>query len=186
MIESPPNFSSVSLVVSSDYRFCPRCGGPLALKLLKVGDPERLLCEVCEFVFFLDPKVAAGTIFAIDGKIILARRAIEPAYGKWVFPGGFVDRGETIEAAALRETREEVKVEVELDELINVYSYEHTPVVVLVYAAQVIGGEPEAADECLEVRGYEPGKIPWDDLAFTSTRDALRDYIRRYLCPKNS
>ena len=186
MIESPPILPSVSLTVSSDYRFCPRCGGRLALKLLKAGDPERLVCEECEFVFFLDPKVAAGTIFAVEGKIILARRAIEPAYGKWVFPGGFVDRGETIEAAALRETREEMNVEVELAELINVYSYDDTLVVVLVYAAEVVGGEPVAADECLEVQGYEPGKIPWDDLAFTSTRDALRDYIRRFMCPKDS
>lgn len=170
--------------MSSEFRFCPRCAGRLNLKLLKAGEPERLVCEQCEYVFFLDPKVAAGTIFAIEGKIVLARRAIEPAYGKWVFPGGFVDRGETIEAAALRETREEVSVDVALGELLNVYSYQHTPVVVLVYAAEVIGGEPVAADECLEVHSYEPGKIPWDELAFPSTRDALRDYIRRFMCPK--
>jgi len=167
-----------------NYRFCPQCGGSLALKLVKAGDPERLVCTECGFVFFLDPKVAAGTIFTIGGKIILGRRAIEPAYGKWVFPGGFVDRGETIEAAALRETREEMNVEVELAGLINVYSYHNTPVVVLVYAAEVVGGELLAADECLEVRGYEPAKIPWEELAFASTRDALRDYIRRYMCPR--
>ena len=101
-----------------------------------------------------------------------------------MFPGGFVDRGETIEAAALRETREEMNVEVELAELINAYSYDNTPVVVLVFAAEVVGGEPMAADECLEVQGYEPAKIPWDELAFTSTRDALRDYIRRFMCPR--
>jgi ADP-ribose pyrophosphatase YjhB (NUDIX family) len=169
-----------------EYRFCPRCGGRLTLKLLKAGDPERLVCSNCEFVFFLDPKVAAGTIFTVDGKIILGRRAIEPSYGKWVFPGGFVDRGETIEAAALRETREEMNVEVELAGLLNVYSYPSTPVIVLVFAAEVIGGKLMAADECLEVRGYEPGQIPWEELAFTSTRDAIRDYIRRFMSTTGS
>ena len=168
-------------MAGEEYKFCPRCGGQLESRLLKLGEPERLVCSKCEFVFFLDPKVAAGTIFALDGKIILARRAIEPSYGKWVFPGGFVDRGETIEAAALRETKEEMNVEVQLSELLNVYSYANTPVVVLVFAAEVIGGKLMAADECLEVRGYEPERIPWGELAFTSTRDAIRDYIRRFM-----
>jgi mutator protein MutT len=173
-------------LASEEYKFCPRCGGQLESRLLKVGEPERLVCSKCEFVFFLDPKVAAGTIFTLDGKIILARRAIEPSYGKWVFPGGFVDRGETIEAAALRETREEMNVEVRLSELLNVYSYANSPVVVLVFAAEVIGGKLMAADECLEVRGYEPERIPWEELAFTSTRDAIRDYIGRFMTVENT
>jgi mutator protein MutT len=147
---------------------------------VKSGEPDRLVCQECDFIFFLDPKVAAGTIFTLQGKIILGRRAIEPAYGKWVFPGGFVDRGETIEAAAMREALEEMNVEVELSELINVYSYPDMPVVVLVFAAQVVGGELRAADECLEVRGYQPDQIPWEELAFPSTRDALREYIERF------
>ena len=163
-----------------EYRFCPRCGGRLTLKQVKSGEPDRLVCQECDFIFFLDPKVAAGTIFTLQGKIILGRRAIEPAYGKWVFPGGFVDRGETIEAAAMREALEEMNVEVELSELINVYSYPDMPVVVLVFAAQVVGGELRAADECLEVRGYQPDQIPWEELAFPSTRDALREYIERF------
>ena len=168
-------------MADEEYKFCPRCGGHLKSKLLKAGEPERLVCSKCEFVFFLDPKVAAGTIFTLEGEIILARRAIEPSYGKWVFPGGFVDRGETIEAAALRETKEEMNVDVQLSELLNVYSYANTPVVVLVFAAEVIGGKLMAADECLEVQGYKPEGIPWEDLAFTSTRDAVRDYIRRFM-----
>ena len=171
-------------VPAEEYRFCPKCGGALDSRILKENEPERLVCRLCEFVFFLNPKVAAGTLFQLEGKLVLLKRAIEPGYGKWVFPGGFVDRGETIEAAALRETREEMNVEVELAGLINVYSYHNTPVVVLVYAAEVVGGELLAADECLEVRGYQPAKIPWEELAFASTRDALRDYIRRYMCPR--
>jgi 8-oxo-dGTP pyrophosphatase MutT (NUDIX family) len=91
----------------ADYSFCPKCGGMLTRRSIKVSEPNRLVCDACGFVFFQDPKVAVGTIVPIEGKILLIRRAIEPAYGKWVFPGGFVDRGERTEEAAIRETREE-------------------------------------------------------------------------------
>ena len=74
--------------MSDTFRFCPTCGGALASRLLKAGDPDRLVCEGCGFVFYLDPKVAVGTIIAdSDGRIVLVKRAIEPGYGKWVFPG---------------------------------------------------------------------------------------------------
>ena len=87
---------------SVGYRFCPRCGNPLDSRVLKAGEPPRLVCRACAFVFFLDPKIAAGVVFSYDGGILLVQRAIHPSYGKWVFPGGYVDRGETLEAAALR------------------------------------------------------------------------------------
>jgi ADP-ribose pyrophosphatase YjhB (NUDIX family) len=164
-----------------DYEFCPKCGAPLELKKIKPAEPERLVCTKCHFIFFVDPKVAAATIFQSANKIVLARRAIDPGYGKWVFPGGFVDRGETVEEAACREALEEVHAEVELEELLGVYSYSGVPIVVIVFAAQWVGGELSAADECLEVRAFGPEEIPWEDLAFSSIRDALKDYLRRYM-----
>lgn len=168
---------------ATDFRFCPRCGGSLALKLVKPGEPERLVCERCDYIFFLNPKVAAGCVFESEGKLVLLRRAIEPAYGKWVFPGGFVDRGETVVEAAVRETREEASVEVEVRELLGVFSYSGAPVVVIVYAADIVSGTLEAADETLEARAFERHEIPWKELAFPSTRDALKGYLRRYACP---
>ena len=147
-----------------EYSFCPRCGGPLASRKLKPSEPERLVCTRCGFIFFLDPKVAAGTLFTIEGKIPLLQRAIEPSYGKWVFPGGFVDRGEAVQDAAVRETREEARLEVRLVSLLNVYSYSGSPVILVVYAAEVIGGELEAGDECLDVRLFAPRR---DSLAGT-------------------
>ena len=87
--------------MSETFRFCPSCGGSLATRSLKSGDPDRLVCERCGFVFYLDPKVAVGTIIAdAEGRIVLVKRAIEPGYGKWVFPGGYVDRGELVLMAA--------------------------------------------------------------------------------------
>ena len=163
-----------------DYRFCPRCAAVLQSRVIKDGEPPRLVCAGCGFVFYLDPKVAACTISLWHGRIVLLRRAIEPSLGKWVFPGGFVDRGETVPAAAVRETLEEVSLRVSLTGILDAYSYAGSQVVVIVYAAEVVGGRPEAADECLEVRTFAPEEIPWDDLAFESTREALRDYVRRF------
>jgi 8-oxo-dGTP diphosphatase len=161
------------------YSFCPHCGGLLGSRLLKPGEPERLVCGQCGFVHYLDPKVAACTVTSYDQRIVLVKRAIAPGYGKWVIPGGFVDRGETVEAAAVRETREETELVVRLTGLLNIYSYPGSVVVVVAYSAVPIGGAPRAADEALDIGLFMPGEIPWADLAFPSTRDALRDYLKR-------
>jgi len=160
------------------YRHCPQCGGVLEQRLLKAGDPPRLVCTRCAFIFYLDPKVAVGTIVrTADDRIVLVRRAIEPGYGLWVFPGGYVDRGETVTAAALRETREEAGLEVRLDGLVNIYSYPGRPIVVIVYTASILGGELRIDEESLEARLFAAADIPWSELAFLSTRDALRDFL---------
>jgi 8-oxo-dGTP diphosphatase len=169
--------ASISYV---EYRFCPRCAGALESRSLKAGEPDRLVCGACGFVFYLDPKVAVGTIIATDdSRLVLVRRAIEPGYGLWVFPGGFVDRGEELEAAAKREAREESGLDVRLDRLVNVYSYIDAPVIIVVYAASVIGGDLCGDEECLEAKLVRADEIPWDDLAFRSTREALREYLGR-------
>jgi 8-oxo-dGTP diphosphatase len=176
--------SRVPTTSEPGYRHCPQCGGVLEERLLKGGDPVRLVCTACEFVFYLDPKVAVGTIVTTpDGRIVLVRRAIEPGYGLWVFPGGYVDRGETVTAAALRETREEAGLEVRLDGLVNIYSYPGRPIIIIVYAASIVSGELRVDEESLEAGLFAPADIPWNDLAFVSTRDALRDFLDGRLGP---
>ena len=160
------------------YAYCPRCGGTLETRVVFSHDPPRLVCSVCKFVFYLDPKVAVGAICRKDGKIVLLRRAIEPAHGKWVFPGGYVDRGESLEDAARREAREEIGAEVRLTGLVDVYSYTGRPVIVVVYEAEVVGGEIRGGEEALEVRSFDAEEIPWDGLAFRSTREALQEFLR--------
>lgn len=162
------------------YRFCPRCGGSLGRRRLKPHEPERLVCGACSFIFYLDPKIAAGTLFTIDNRVALLRRAIDPAMNRWVFPGGYVDRGESVPEAAIRETKEESHLDVKVNSLLGVYSYSGSPNVIVVYAAEVIAGELKAGDESVEAQTFAPAEIPWDDLAFPSTREALRDYVRLY------
>jgi ADP-ribose pyrophosphatase YjhB (NUDIX family) len=169
---------------SHAYRFCPRCGGSLELRLLKAGEPERLVCTACGFVFYIDPKIAVGTIIkTASGRIVLVKRAIDPGYGKWVFPGGYVDRGETLMAAAIREAREECGLEIRLDGLVNMYSYPGRAPIITVFAATPISGDLCGNDECLETAEFDSLSLPWDNLAFRSTHDGLRDYLAGLLHP---
>jgi ADP-ribose pyrophosphatase YjhB (NUDIX family) len=150
----------------------------MARRRLKAGEPERDVCEGCGFIFYLDPKVAAGVIVRHEGQVVLLQRAIEPAYGKWVFPGGFVDRGEHPREAAAREAMEEAGIQVAVRDLIGVYHEPPgSPVVLIVYRADLVAGVPTAQDESLALGLFDNETLPWPDLAFPTTRAALRDYV---------
>jgi ADP-ribose pyrophosphatase YjhB (NUDIX family) len=164
---------------SSEYKFCPRCGNHLETRLLKDGDPERLVCGACGFVFYLGPKLVAGAIFELDGEVVLIQRDIEPGYGKWTFPGGFVERGESAEAAAEREVLEESGLEIEVADIIGLYTYEGEVPAIAVFAAQIVGGEPTPLDETMDVKSFPRDGLPWTEMAFPSTEQALKDYLRK-------
>ena len=169
-----------SEVNTNRYKFCPRCGGRLGLREIKDGEPERLVCEACGFIFYQGPKLVAATIFELDGGILLTQRAIEPGYGKWTFPGGFVERGERAEAAAEREALEEAGVEIEAGEIVGLYSYEDQLPVIAVFSGRVTGGEPEPLDETMAVEMFPRDGLPWSEMAFPSTEHALKDYLRKF------
>ena len=161
-----------------EYKFCPRCGGPLESRVIKSGEPERLVCDNCGFVFYQGPKLVAGALFELDGGVLLVQRDIEPGYGKWTFPGGFVERGEVAEVAAAREVREECGVEIEVSGIVGLYSYEGQVPAIVVFGARVVGGEPDPLDETMDVGSFPLDALPWDALAFPSTEHALKDYLR--------
>jgi 8-oxo-dGTP diphosphatase len=165
---------------SPEYDFCPRCGSRLETRLLKDGDPERLVCGACGFVFYLGPKLVAGAIFELDGEVVLIQRDIEPGYGKWTFPGGFVERGEKAEVAAEREVLEESGLEIEVAEIIGLYTYEGEVPAIAVFAARVLGGQPTPLDETMDVKGFPRDGLPWSEMAFPSTKQALTDYLRKF------
>lgn len=159
-------------------RFCPRCAGPLEEKQLPSETRPRLVCTACNHILYLNPKVVVGAIPVAGDKAILLRRAIEPRKGAWTFPAGYVELGETVEAAALRETWEETNLEVEISSLLNVYSRPEVGIIVIVYLARIRGGEPQTGPETLEIASFLPEEVPWGELAFDSTRWALRDWAR--------
>lgn len=160
-------------------RFCPRCANQLADRWIETEEKTRRVCAKCGFIFYLNPKVAAGAIPRQSGKIWLIRRNIEPALGSWTFPGGYVDLGECVPDAAVRETYEETRLEVRLDRLLNVYSYADAGIVMVAYCATVTGGKPAVTPESTAIQAFALEEIPWADLAFPSTRAALQEYVEQ-------
>ncbi len=157
-----------------DVRFCPRCAAEAVVTF-----PRSLTCDACGYRALWSPEPVAATIPRdADGRIWLLRRALHEGAGRWTFPGGFVELGETVEDAARRETREELDMEIELGDLIGVYSRADVRVVLVVFAAKALGAGSET-DEATEVRLVDPGEVPWDELAFWSTERALRDLLAR-------
>ena len=157
-------------------KFCPHCAGRLAPKV--IDEKERLVCQECGFVFYINPKVAAGVLVENEGRVLLVRRGIEPHFGSWTLPAGFAEYGETIEETAIRECREETGLEVVLDDLLGVYSvnsnfYGH--LVLVLYSAHVVGGELVAGDDASEARLFAPAELP-TDIAFQAHCWALHDW----------
>ena len=159
-----------------DFKFCPLCGSRLKTLTLKNHEPPRLVCSECSYIFYLDPKLVACSVVELGDKIVLLKRSIQPQRGKWVMPGGYVDREEAVEAAAVRETEEECGLKTRLKRLLGVYSYPGLLVVVVSYMSEYVSGQLIMGDEAQEVKLLRPEEIPWNDLAFPSTVDTLRDY----------
>jgi|AP45_3_1055517.scaffolds.fasta_scaffold100079_1 ADP-ribose pyrophosphatase YjhB (NUDIX family) len=160
--------------VSEEIKFCQRCGHGLAEK--QVERRARPYCPDCGHVVFLDPKVAAVVLVSADGKLVMVRRGIEPALGRWSFPSGYVDRGEVVEDAAVREVREETGLDVTLGGFIGLYSGQGSVVILAVYAAKVVGGELEAGGEVTDAALFSPDELP--PLPFPHDRQILRDWRR--------
>jgi 8-oxo-dGTP diphosphatase len=157
-----------------EAKFCPRCGQPISKDA-----PRSLSCDACGFVLFFNPKPVAAVIPRdADGNVVLLRRGFDPGAGLWTFPGGFVDLGESVAEAAIRETREEIGVIPALDGLVGVYSRAIDRVLLVVYAAAITEA-PQTTDEAPEVRAFAPGELPWGEMAFWSTTAALRDALAR-------
>ena len=172
------------MLTPDSARYCPLCGGSLAREPVPPDHREQAVCARCRFVFYLNPKVVAGTLPEQDGRVLLTRRSINPGHGLWTFPGGFVDFGESVTDAAVRETLEETGLAVDLTGLLNVYSYPGSPVII-VYTARVTGGTLTPCAENDRLEWTAPDAIPWGVLAFDSTREALREWVgARGLMPR--
>jgi len=164
--------------------FCTQCAERLVERVMGVAKKKVPVCPRCGAVHWIDPKVAAGCLIVRGERVLLVKRGIEPGHGKWVFPGGHVDRGETIEEAALRETREECGVVAVIEDLIGLYSYPGRPVAIAVFRAHLSEDSPEpfAADETLEVGWFTADEVAALEIAFRSSADSLgKLFGRTYL-----
>jgi 8-oxo-dGTP diphosphatase len=156
-----------------DVNFCPRCGAGLGRQLL--FGRERAVCPQCEWIHFADPKVAAAVLLEQDGRVLLVRRSNDPFRGLWTLPAGFVDAEEDPARAAERECFEETSLTVRVTHVLDVVAGREHPRgadFVIVYAAEILGGQLQAGDDADQVEWFERGKFP--ELAFRATRSVLK------------
>ncbi len=155
--------------------YCLRCGTQLVARFQE--DRDRPTCPACGFIHYLDPKVAVAVVLGHGGGILLGRRNISPGKGWWSFPAGYVNRGEILEEAAVREVREEMGVTVRLTGLVGLYSERDDPVILVVYAGAIESGEPRAdGHEVSELRSFAVDDLP--DLGFRHDRAIVADWLR--------
>lgn len=154
--------------------FCARCGHELRER--EVGGRARPACPACGAVVYLDPKLAVAALIERDGRLLLGRRGPGSARaGRWSFPAGFVDRGERVEDAAIREAREETGLAVRLDALIGLYSARGNPTVLAVYAATATGGTLAPGDDLTELAYFPLDALP--EPAFPHDRQIVADWL---------
>lgn len=151
-------------------RFCSQCGSALRRRL-RFGQKRRV-CPQCGHIHFDDPKVAVGVVAQRQGRILLVRRNLEPHRGEWSFPSGYVDAGEALEAAAIREAKEETGLDVRITRLLGAYSTPGERVIFIAYAGRVTRGRVLVGAECQDVRYFFPDALP--PLAFPHDANILR------------
>jgi ADP-ribose pyrophosphatase YjhB (NUDIX family) len=165
--------------LAAHLNYCSRCGARLRMGMVPGEERERLACDACGYIAYVNPRLVVTTIPVNDaGEVVLLRRGIEPAYGSWAQPGGFLEVDETVNQAAIRETFEETGLLVEPGEIVGLYSRLEAAVVAIVFEARIVGGTARTSVEALEVTAFAPAAIPWSGIELATSRWALRDWIR--------
>lgn len=159
-------------------KYCSDCGASTSLKIPPGDTLPRHVCQNCGTIHYQNPKIVAGCIPEWHDQILLCKRAIEPRFGLWTFPAGFMENDETIEDAAIRETKEEAQTIIELAGLYTVFSIPHVSQVYMVFRGTMQENKFGAGEESLEVRLFNLNQIPWTELAFQVIEETLKLYCQ--------
>lgn len=166
--------------LAATLNFCSRCGARLEFGPVSGEERDRLSCPICGFVAYVNPRLVVTTMPVNPaGELVLLRRGIEPGYGEWAQPGGFLEIDETAREGAVRETLEETGLVVEPTSIVGIYSRPPAALVVVAFEARIVGGEPRLNPEALEIQAFAPEQIPWARLAFHTNTWAIRDWVLR-------
>jgi len=159
-------------------RHCKNCGSAVAYRIPDDGDTrERAVCPNCDTIHYENPLNVVGTIPVLDGRVLLCKRNIEPRWGKWTLPAGFMELEETVAQGAARETTEEAGANFRMGDLFAVMSVMRVGQVHLFYRAELLDDRFDPGHETIEARLFHEEEIPWDDIAFRTVREALRLYF---------
>lgn len=158
-------------------KYCSSCGDSISTRIPEGDDRHRHICNGCDTVHYQNPCIIAGSLPVFGNQVLLCRRAIEPAYGYWTLPAGFMENGETTSEGALRESREEANVHLEALELYTMIDIPHINQVYIFFRGNMPTPEFSPGLESLEVKLFNEEDIPWSDIAFPSVKKTLEHYF---------
>lgn len=165
------------MVAILEMKFCSACGATVALRIPNDDSRPRHICSSCGTVHYQNPNMVIASLPIWEEKILLCRRAIEPRYGLWTLPGGFMENGESTTQAAIRETLEEANARIEIGELYSMYSLPYINQVHLLFMARLLDLDFSPGAESLEVKLFSETDIPWDEIAFRPVRFSLEHFF---------
>jgi ADP-ribose pyrophosphatase YjhB (NUDIX family) len=159
-------------------RFCMQCGSAVIVQRVPDGDDHiRDVCDACGHIHYFNPKIVVGALPVWGDQVLLCKRAIEPRYGKWTLPAGFMEEGESLETGATRETVEEARARIDDLALYTVISLPDISQVYMLYRATLRDCDFAAGSESLDVRLFHEAEVPWEELAFRAIAVTLRHYF---------
>jgi len=155
-------------------KFCSACGQAVVLEVPAGDNRERFVCRGCSSIHYQNPKLVVGSVPVWEDRVLLCRRAIEPRYGFWTLPAGFMENGETTGEGAARETLEEAGARIDLGPLYSVIDVPHVEQVHVFYRATLLHLDFEPGPESLEARLFAEAEIPWEQIAFRTVGQTLK------------
>jgi len=158
-------------------KYCPECGHGTERRIPEDDNRLRDICTNCGIIHYHNPKIIVGCLPELEGRILLCKRAIEPRYGYWTLPAGFMENGETTAEGAARETMEEAAATATNLVLYRMFDVPHINQVYVFYRCNIEDGKFGVGPESLESNLYLPEELPWDDLAFPVVRELLVEFI---------
>lgn len=158
-------------------KYCTQCSEELIPRVPEGDERIRQVCSSCGFIHYENPKLVVGAIPFLNEKILLCRRAIEPRYGYWTLPAGYMENGEILEECAVRETREEANAEIKIIDLHALYSVPLVNQVHIFFTAEMVSENFSPGIESLDVKLFSEDEIPWDDISFETVRFALERFF---------
>jgi ADP-ribose pyrophosphatase YjhB (NUDIX family) len=159
-------------------KHCRNCGAAVVYRVPDDGDTrQRAVCPACDTIHYENPLNVVGTVPHWGDRVLLCKRNIEPRWGKWTLPAGFMELGETTAQGAARETDEEAGAQFEMEGLQSVLSVPHVGQVHLYYRARLLSDVFAPGHETIEARLFTEAEIPWDEIAFKTVRETLLCYF---------
>ena len=159
-------------------KFCNSCGSSVVQRIPEGDTFVRAVCDACGTIHYENPKVVVGCLPAYQGRILICKRAIEPRYGLWTLPAGFMENGESAAEGAAREALEEANARVEIEDLYTVYSIPHISQVYMMFRARLLDTDFSPGTESLEVKLVTEAESPWDRLAFAMVKRTMEHYLQ--------